>query len=77
MTAWPRKRRTSASEASTPRQTAPTLETAATTALVFSAAWRSGFVANCRYHSSVNPQSGNVGSSESLNEKSRRIAIGA
>ena len=57
--------------------TAPTLESAATAALVFSAPWRSGFVRNWWYQRSVNPLSGNVGKAESLNEKMSRTTIGA
>ena len=45
-------------------------------ALVCSAALRSALVRNWRYQWSVNPLSGNDGSSELLNEKISRIAIG-
>ena len=46
-------------------------------ALVHSAPRRSEFPANSRYQWNVKPLSGNDGTSELLNEKIRRIAIGA
>ncbi len=46
-------------------------------ALVSSAPLRSELVTNSRYQWSVNPLSGNDGTSELLNEKIRRITIGA
>ena len=70
------RRRVSATEARTPSTTAPTLEIAAMIALVCSAALRSPLVRNWWYQWSVNPLSGNDGSSELLNEKISRIAIG-
>src|SRR5262249_30170216 len=74
----PRKRRrVSAIAASTPSTTAPALERAATIALVSSAPFRSEFVRNSWYQWRVKPLSGNDGTSESLNEKIRRITIGA
>src|SRR5437667_311687 len=72
-----KRRRTSAIEASTPSTTAPTLESAAMTALVSRAPLRSEFERNARYQWNVNPLSGNDGISELLNEKMRRITIGA
>ena len=71
------RRRVSATDASTPSTTAPTLEIAAMTALVCSAPLRSALLRNWRYQWSVNPLSGNAGSSELLNEKINRITIGA
>ena len=54
-----------------------TLETAATIALVSSAACMSEFVRNWWYQWSVKPLSGNVGTDPLLKEKMTRIAIGA
>src|SRR5712691_10742091 len=72
-----KRRRASAIEARIPSRTAPTLESAATIALVSSAALRSEFVRNWWYQWSVKPLSGNEGTCESLKEKISRIAIGA
>src|SRR6266576_899240 len=70
------RRRVSATDASTPSTTAPTLEIAAMIALVSSAPLRSPLVRNWWYQWSVNPLSGKDGSSELLNEKISRITIG-
>ena len=76
--AFPRKRRrVSAIEDSTPSTTAPRLETAATIALFSSAPRSSEFVRNWWYQWSVKPESGNVGTAESLKEKISRMTIGA
>ncbi len=69
--------RTSASDESTPRMTAPTLVAAAIAALLCSASRRSPLTRNSWYQCSVNPLSGNVGTAELLNEKISRITIGA
>ena len=45
--------------------------------LVFNESWSSGLERNCRYQRVVNPLRGNVGSSESLNEKMSSTTIGA
>src|SRR6266536_3747581 len=71
------RRRASAIEARIPSRTAPMLDSAATSALVSSAALRSEFVRNSRYQWSVNPLRGNDGTCELLKEKTSRIAIGA
>jgi hypothetical protein len=74
----PRKRcRTRAIAETIPSRTAPTLESAATIALVFSELFSSEFVRNSRYQCRVKPLSGNVGSEASLKEKISRITIGA
>jgi hypothetical protein len=70
-------RRASTTDARIPSTTAPMLESAATIALVSSAARRSGFVRNWWYQCSVKPLSGNDGTCELLKEKISRIAIGA
>src|ERR687887_1528915 len=76
--ALPRKRRrVSPIAASTPRTTAPVLESAAMIALVSSAPLRSELVRNSWYQWKVKPLSGNDGTAESLNEKISRITIGA
>ena len=76
--ALPRKRRrVMAIDASTPSKTAPMLENSAMIALVSSAPLRSELTRNSWYQWRVNPLSGNVGTCELLNEKIRRITIGA
>ena len=54
-----------------------TLEMAATSALVSSDACSSELVRKSWYQCSVKPLSGKVGTDALLNEKTRRIAIGA
>jgi hypothetical protein len=77
-TALPRKRRrTSAIDERTPNSTAPRLVRAAMIPLVSSASLRSVLTRNSWYQWSVKPLSGNVGTSELLKEKIRRITIGA
>ena len=46
-------------------------------ALVSRALRRSAFSRKARYQRKVNPESGNVGTAESLNEKISRMTIGA
>src|SRR5262249_33722294 len=71
------RRRVSANDASTPRATAPVLDSAATIALVSSAPFRSEFERNSRYQFKVKPESGKLGTADLLNEKISRITIGA
>src|SRR5262249_4291665 len=67
------RRRVSANDASTPRATAPVLDSAATIALVSSAPFRSEFERNSRYQFKVKPDSGKLGTADLLNEKISRI----
>src|ERR671935_1292134 len=72
-----KRRRVKAIEASTPRTTAPALESAAMIALVSKAPLRSELTRNSWYQCNVKPESGNEGTAESLNEKISKITIGA
>ena len=74
----PRKRRrTSAIDASVPKHDRPDAGDRGDDRTRLERTDQVGIVTNWRYQVSVNPLSGNDGSTESLNEKSSRIAIGA
>ena len=75
---FPRKpRRASATEARIPSETATTLDRAATIALASRADRMLPLWTNSWYQRSVKPLSGNEGTTALLNEKTRRMAIGA